>query len=98
MRNQENVVGNNTLSDIMSIQNFPNSLSNEANSMFPFFDSQSSSSESAGPQALFQSKTDLSLDEDGKIKPYVDFTDVYAAIEEAKKNGFIIEEDWKYII
>lgn len=96
LNKQENISGNNTLSDVASIQSFPKSLLND--SMFPFSESLTSSSESAGPQTLFQPAIDLSLDEDGKIKPYVDFSDVFAAIKEATKDGFIIEDDWMYIL
>lgn len=56
-------------------------------------DPSTNSSDSAGRQTLFQSTNNLSLDEEGKIKPYVDFSSIYIAIEEAKKDGLIIEED-----
>ncbi|KAG8175372.1 hypothetical protein JTE90_021479 [Oedothorax gibbosus] len=55
--------------------------------------SLTSSTESAGPQVLFQPLTNMSLDEDGKVKPYVDFSDFYAAVEEAYKSG-LVTEDW----
>lgn len=55
--------------------------------------SLTSSTESAGPQVLFQPLTNMSLDEDGRVKPYVDFSDFYAAVEEAYKSG-LVTEDW----
>lgn len=55
-------------------------------------DPSTNSSDSAG-RKLFQSATNLSLDEDGKIKSYIDFSSIYIAIEEAKNDGLIIEEE-----
>lgn len=60
---------------------------------FMFANEPSTNSSDSTDRKLFQSGTDLSLDEDGKIKPYVDFSSIYIAIEEAKKDGLIIEDD-----
>lgn len=88
--NKENISENNTLLDAPSLPSAYPSFMNDSDSMFDNDESFPSSTDS-GPH-LFQSATDLSLDEDGKIKPYVDFSDVFAAIEEATRDGLIIEE------
>uniref|UniRef100_A0A2L2YHH8 TGF-beta-activated kinase 1 and MAP3K7-binding protein 1 n=1 Tax=Parasteatoda tepidariorum TaxID=114398 RepID=A0A2L2YHH8_PARTP len=82
---------NNTLSGINSID------SSFLDGKTPFFmndaTSLTSTSESAGPQVLFQSATDMSLDEEGRIKSYVDFSDFYSAVAKAYEGG-LVPKDW----
>ncbi|GIX73530.1 TGF-beta-activated kinase 1 and MAP3K7-binding protein 1 [Caerostris darwini] len=84
----------NTLSDIQSIDtSFAKSEYTDPINMSGNDDiSMTSSSESAGRQALFQFSSNMSLDDEGRIKPYVDFSEFYTAVEEAYKNGLVTEE------
>ena len=89
--------GNKLEIDISSINpiqfSYSPSLDGESTN-FMFGNDQSTNSSDPGERkVLFKSGTDLSLDEDGKIKPYIDFSSVFIAIEEAKKDGLIIEDD-----
>ncbi|XP_054706687.1 TGF-beta-activated kinase 1 and MAP3K7-binding protein 1-like [Uloborus diversus] len=87
----------NTLAEIQSIDSASakTDFYNEAGSAFmnDATSLTSNSSESAGPQILFQSASNVSLDENGRIKPYVDFSDFFIAAKEACKSG-LVPEDW----
>ncbi|GIZ04124.1 TGF-beta-activated kinase 1 and MAP3K7-binding protein 1 [Caerostris extrusa] len=84
----------NTLSGIQSIDtSFAKSEYTDPINMSGNDDiSMTSSSESVGRQALFQFSSNMSLDDEGRIKPYVDFSEFYTAVEEAYKNGLVTEE------
>ncbi|GFQ63969.1 TGF-beta-activated kinase 1 and MAP3K7-binding protein 1 [Trichonephila clavata] len=93
--NKQNVSEHNTLSDIQSMDtSFAKSDYSGDIDLMSINDgiSLTSSSESAGRQVLFQFAGNMSLDEEGRIKPYVDFSEFYAAVEDAYKSGLVPEE------
>lgn len=55
-------------------------------------DSVTNSSDSCPQQPLFQSTHSYSLNDNGRIKPYVDFGDFYKAVEEAYQKGHVPKE------
>ncbi|XP_035216027.1 TGF-beta-activated kinase 1 and MAP3K7-binding protein 1-like [Stegodyphus dumicola] len=92
---KQNISENNTLSDVRSLESsyVKSSHESETQSIFMNDGTSLTTSSESGPQLLFQSANNISLDEDGRVKPYVDFSDFFAAVEEAYKAG-LVPEDW----
>ena len=52
--------------------------------------------ESSDAVAAAYSQRRVEVGADGRVKPYVDFSDFYNAVEEAKEAGLITEDDMLY--
>ncbi|KAF8794847.1 TGF-beta-activated kinase 1 and MAP3K7-binding protein 1-like [Argiope bruennichi] len=92
---KQNVSEHNTLSDIQSLDTSfeKTEYTDDVNPMTENDAiSLTSSSDSASRQMLFQFSGNMSLDDEGRIKPYVDFSEFFVAVEEAYKNGLVPEE------
>ncbi|CAL1263439.1 unnamed protein product [Larinioides sclopetarius] len=92
---KQNMSEYNTLSDIQSMDTsfVKTEYSDEVNPMTENdATSFTSTGDSPGRQVLFQVSGNMSLDDEGRIKPYVDFSEFFDAVEEAYKNGQVPEE------